>query len=102
MKLSSGLVLGERYRLDRPLGAGGMGEVWAATHMVTGRPVALKRLLPALSTGADDQARARFVLEAQAACAVEHPNVVEILDTVYQGQLDPYPKALLASLRRKG
>lgn len=80
MKLSSGLVLGERYRLDRPLGAGGMGEVWAATHMVTGRPVALKRLLPALSTGADDQARARFVLEAQAACAVEHPNVVEILD----------------------
>jgi 2-polyprenyl-3-methyl-5-hydroxy-6-metoxy-1,4-benzoquinol methylase len=29
-------------------------------------------------------------------------DVVEILDTVYQGQLDPYPKALLASLRRKG
>ena len=29
-------------------------------------------------------------------------DVVEILDTVYQGQLDPYPKALLATLRRKG
>jgi hypothetical protein len=29
-------------------------------------------------------------------------DVVEILDTVYQGQLDPYPRALLASLRRKG
>jgi 2-polyprenyl-3-methyl-5-hydroxy-6-metoxy-1,4-benzoquinol methylase len=29
-------------------------------------------------------------------------DVVEILDTVYQGQLDPFPKALLASLRRKG
>ena len=29
-------------------------------------------------------------------------HVIEILDTVYQGQLDPYPKALFASLRRRG
>ena len=62
-----------------------MGEVWAATHVVTGRAVAVKRLVPALGSGTDaDEAssRARFIREARAACAVDHPNVVDVLDFV--------------------
>jgi eukaryotic-like serine/threonine-protein kinase len=82
LTLSPGSVLADRYRLTHPLGEGGMGEVWAATHVVTGRPVALKRLLHSVDSHPDGQGRARFVLEAQTACAVQHPNVVEILDFV--------------------
>ena len=56
-----------------------MGDVWAATHVLTGRGVAIKQLRTgrAVDRGND---HARFLLEAQAACAVEHPNVVGILD----------------------
>jgi eukaryotic-like serine/threonine-protein kinase len=82
VKLAPDVVLAQRYRLTRLLGEGGMGEVWAATNTVTGRPVALKRLLLGMDGQLEESARARFVLEAQAACAVEHPNVVQILDLV--------------------
>jgi serine/threonine protein kinase len=59
-----------------------MGEVWAATDLVTGRAVALKRLLRPIDPESGGLARARFAREAQLACAVEHPNVVEVLDFV--------------------
>ncbi len=70
-----------------------MGQVWSAVHVVTGRRVAIKRLL--LLGGEDDdehadsQARARFIREAQMACAVEHPNVVQVLDFVEPGTEPP-------------
>jgi eukaryotic-like serine/threonine-protein kinase len=86
LKLIAGSILGTRYRLSHRLGEGGMGQVWSAVHVVTGRRVAVKRLL--LVGGDDDdehadgQARARFILEAQTASAVEHPNVVQVLDFV--------------------
>jgi eukaryotic-like serine/threonine-protein kinase len=70
-----------------------MGQVWSAVHVVTGRRVALKRLLLAGVSDdderADSQAHARFLLEAQTACAVEHPNVVEVLDFVEPGDEPP-------------
>jgi serine/threonine protein kinase len=70
-----------------------MGQVWSAVHVVTGRRVAIKRLL--LVGGEDDdehadsQARARFIQEAQTASAVEHPNVVQVLDFVEPGAEPP-------------
>jgi eukaryotic-like serine/threonine-protein kinase len=67
-----------RYRLDRRLGEGGFGEVWAATHVVTRRGVALKFLKERVSS--DDRARQRFLREARAASAVVHPNVIVIHD----------------------
>ena len=63
------------YRIERLLGRGGMGEVYAAEHVDDGRRLALKTLTQAL---ADDRDRARFVREGQLAASVNHPNVVYI------------------------
>jgi eukaryotic-like serine/threonine-protein kinase len=76
--LNEGDVVAGRYRLDHLLGEGGMGSVWAATHLVTRRSLAVKFLLGPLTARAD--MRERFLREARAAVAVDHPNVVEIFD----------------------
>ena len=67
-----------KYRLEHLLGEGGMGLVWAATHLVTRKRVALKTLLA--EAAADPETCRRFVREARAASAVQHPNVVAIHD----------------------
>ena len=66
-----------------------MGQVWAGSHVVTGRAVAIKRLLLPLRAEEERHARARFALEARTACAVDHPNVVEVLDFVASGDGPP-------------
>src|SRR5579859_6066357 len=76
--LEPGTVIAGRYRLDRQLGQGGMGVVWAATHTITRRAVAMKFLKgPA---HARPEMRRRFLREARAASAVKHPSVVEVHD----------------------
>ena len=75
--IQPGSVIGGRYRLDRLLGEGGMGAVWAATHTLTNKRVAIKLLK---SDIASPETLRRFVLEARAASAVRHPNVVEVHD----------------------
>ena len=72
------VIVAGRYRLDRLLGEGGMGQVWAATHAVTGRAVALKLLRGRLADRPD--LRERFAREARAASSVDHPNVIAIHD----------------------
>lgn len=57
-----------------------MGTVWAATHVVTSKPVALKILLRARD--GDETARRRVLREARAACAVQHPAVAAVHDVV--------------------
>lgn len=71
-------VIAGRYRLEERLGYGGMGSVWRATHLVTGKSVALKLL----REGADAVQRARFLLEARAVCKIAHPHVVAIHDVL--------------------
>ncbi len=71
----AGEIIAKRYRLERKLGEGGMGEVWAASHTVTRRQVALKLLKVAARSQ-----HHRFVREARAASAVDHPNVVTVHD----------------------
>jgi serine/threonine-protein kinase len=80
LELRPGLVVAKRYRLDRLLAVGGMGTVWAATHNVTRRAVALKFLK--YSTQLHPDARRRFAREARATSAVLHENVVEIVDVL--------------------
>ena len=65
-----------RYRLERELGAGGMGEVYVAIQEPLGRQVALK-LMRAGLTGAAAQ---RFEREAKSLAATTHPNIVTLFD----------------------
>jgi serine/threonine-protein kinase len=77
------LVFGERYRIERQLGAGAMGRVYAATELPSGRPVALKVMND--EHMADPRIVARFQREGQVMSQLRHPNIVEVLE---QGQSD--------------
>ncbi|NUP05735.1 MAG: serine/threonine protein kinase [Polyangiaceae bacterium] len=73
-----GDVIGGRYRVLARLGAGGMGEVWAAEDAETGAPVAVKMLNPAFAAMA--RPRMRFLREAGVARAVSHPGIAQVFD----------------------
>src|SRR5688572_6229109 len=75
MTLTSGTKLG-RYEIRSKIGEGGMGEVYRAFDPKINREVAIKILPPALS--ADKDRLARFEQEAQAAGALNHPNILVI------------------------
>ena len=64
------------FRVGEPLGAGGMGVVYAAEDTGLGRQVALK--VPHAALGLDPSGRRRFVQEARSAAALEHPNLCSI------------------------
>jgi len=70
------------YTVLEKLGAGGMGEIYKAQDTRLNRFVAIK----ALSTGnsGDPERRRRFIQEAQAASALNHPNIITIYDIVSQ------------------
>jgi len=66
------------YRVEKLLGAGGMGEVWLAEDESLNRKVALKFLPEALQD--DAAARKRFAREARSAAAIDHPYVCKIFE----------------------
>lgn len=65
-----------RYRLIRKIGEGGMGVVYEAEDTRLGRTVAIKLLQPSISE--NDEVRQRFLREARAASALDHPNLCTI------------------------
>ncbi len=71
-----------------------MGAVWAATHVVTGKAVALKFLS---DHAGDDSSKKRLLREARAACSVSHPNVVQVHDVL---ELDDGMPVLVMDLLR--
>ena len=71
-------LLGGRYRMEAPLAAGGMGDVWAARDLLLDRAVAVKVLGRALAD--DARAAERLRREARAAGRLEHPNIARVLD----------------------
>ncbi|MCU0698147.1 MAG: serine/threonine protein kinase [Myxococcaceae bacterium] len=74
-----GRVIDGRYRLDSRLAAGGMGEVFKATHVELGRALALKMMKPELS--AEPSFVDRFRREAMTASRLGHPHIVDIIDS---------------------
>ena len=73
-----GTVLDGRYRLDKLIGEGGMGDVYRATHVHIDTEVAVKLLKPELVS--NQTAIKRFRLEARAAGRIHHPNAVRVTD----------------------
>ena len=84
---TTGALVGGRYRIDRVLGRGGMGVVWAAMDTLLERPVALKEihLPPALDDNERRRLEARVLREARASARLSHPSVVAVYDVVDEG-----------------
>ena len=77
-QMAAGETVADRYRINRVLGEGGMGVVYAAEHMLMRKEVALKVLHGDMS--AMPEIVARFEREAIAAAAIDHPNVAGATD----------------------
>jgi serine/threonine-protein kinase len=75
--LAAGDVVGGRFRLDEIVGEGGLGVVWAATHLVTQKRVALKILKFRYA-----EVDKRFLREARVSGLVRHPNIVDVHDVL--------------------
>ena len=73
-----GRTLDEKYCVEERLGAGGMGAVYRARHLLMDRPVAIKVLHQRLIE--DEAARIRFQIEARAAVLLRHSNAVSVTD----------------------
>src|ERR1700730_8541138 len=73
------------YQLIDKIGAGGMGEIYKAQDSRLNRLVAVKILSPGLST--DPERKRRFFQEAQAASALNHPNIITLYDIVSEGDM---------------
>jgi len=74
-ELAPGTSVGE-YIIDREIGSGGMGVVYAAAHPVIGKRVAVKTIKR--DRCANQRAVARFVNEARAVNQIGHPNIVDV------------------------
>src|SRR5262245_64953345 len=82
----AGAMIGGRYRLQAPIGAGAMGEVWRAEHATLGTTVAVK-LVDTANREDAQETLARFEVEARAAAQLKSPHVVHILDYGADGRV---------------
>lgn len=104
---AAGHLVGGRYRLERPIGSGGMATVWRAVDEASGRVVAVKLMHPRVQD--DPDLITRFRREADVVSRLDHPCIVRLLD---QGAADgdgPYivfelvdGVTLKALIRRRG
>ena len=99
-------MIGEKYRLGRLIGEGGMGAVYEAEHTGLGIKVAVKLLNEVFAS--DHKALSRFDREAKATAAIRHPNIVEVTDTGKDNEGVPFivmelleGESLSALLRRE-
>lgn len=73
-----GIVVDNRYRIEKQIGEGGMGIVYAVTHIAIGKKLAMKVLRGEMAR--DQEVVQRFVQEAQSASSIGHENIIGISD----------------------
>lgn len=102
-----GLTLAGRYRIERPIGEGGMGAVYLATQLSLGRNVAIKVLKTEGAPEAD--AVRRFQRETDVISRLQHPNIVQVVDagsaddgTLFMAMEHLEGETVRAALRRSG
>jgi serine/threonine protein kinase len=95
-----GSVIDQRYRVESVLGEGGMGVVYGARNLRTGRDVALKLMVcrDRFDRSHHPMRVERFVREARAAGRIQHPNVVDVYDV---GGDDSAPYLVMERLHGK-
>jgi eukaryotic-like serine/threonine-protein kinase len=82
-------MLAGRYRLEARIAIGAVGDVWRATDLVLGRPVAVKLLRPEYAQ--HPETLARFEAEARHAASVTHPGIAQVYDYGEDGAAEsPY------------
>jgi len=83
-----GVIVADKYELVRPLGSGGMGEVWVAHHLGLDIDIAVKFIG---SAGATESGLAeRLLEEARNTARLGHPAIVRALDFGHTGRGDPF------------
>lgn len=92
-RFQPGALVSGRYRVVRPLGHGGMGEVYEAEDTELHEPVALKTLLPEIAN--DSRMIGRFKREIQLARRIGHPNVCRVFDLARDPADASSPEAVL-------
>jgi serine/threonine-protein kinase len=93
-RLREGLVIADKYRLERPLARGGMGSIWVARHLTLDMAVAIKFMDPNFAETAEG--RSRFEREARAIALIQSPNIVHVHD---YGIFDEVPYMAMELLR---
>jgi serine/threonine-protein kinase len=83
-----GTIIGERYRLVRKIGEGGLAAVWEAEHLTLATKIAVKFLHRTGPMQSDPSQR--FLREARVAASVRHRNVVQIIDFGFADDDVPY------------
>src|SRR5260221_7776674 len=81
ISLDKTLPIGGVYHLIKPIGTGGMGDVYQAQDVRTNELVAVKHLKPEAIEGARDMIE-RFKREGEALRQLNHPNIVKMLTTI--------------------
>jgi len=87
-KLEPGVLLQDTYRIEHLIAAGGMGEVYRATHERLDGAFAIKVLHPELLR--DEGLLERFETEAKIMASLRHPNIVQVFDFNYTPTGIPY------------
>jgi serine/threonine-protein kinase len=84
----AGKIVAGRYRVERMLGQGGMGSVWAGRHLTLGQLVAIKFIHPRLANSVE--ALRRFDIEAKAAARLKTRHAVAVYDHGVTADSEPY------------
>ncbi len=84
----TGTVLDDKFEVVRLLGEGGMGAVYLARHKTINKPVAIKFLHANLADR--EEVVKRFYREAQAAAAIRHSNIIDVMDLGVSPKGEPY------------